>query len=373
MANTRISMAEAYDNKDVIQQILLMKDTVRNGTYADLNVERGTGADIGKIVFDFTLTSGEHQIFKVDDKAIASTSAAQVGTTVTVTVTYNDGTTDTFTFSTLIGAMTLDTAQTATAKKTFSAGIAASGIETTGDISVGNDAAVTGDLAVGGDAVVDGQMQIGHNLAIEDSSSDSVLSSAGAIKLPAEHVEAGSRAYASAGSSDVLVKSHVAEMPVAHLTGNETIAGDKTFSNVLRTSNYPMYSLKNSYTNIGSGKWRKLYSWSADSVANDIVVMIHARAEHITAIFTASGTTANGWIYRETLSNALDNYVKLVRQTDGKIVLMCSMQRVTAHVLMSGVSNSTASMQVTIEDVSVDYDEPIVGAEYAWVKNVTTH
>lgn len=223
MTNTRISMAEAYDNKDVIQQILLMKDTVRNGTYADLNVERGTGADIGKIVFDFTLTSGEHQIFKVDDKAIASTSAAQVGTTVTVTVTYNDGTHDTFTFSTLIGAMTLDTAQTATAKKTFSAGIATAGVDDTGGIDT------TGDLSVGGDAEVSGQMQIGSNLAIEDSSSDSVLSSAGAIKLIADHVEAGSRAYNPSNTSDVATIGTLdAYPPMLRTTGNFTKTGTIT-------------------------------------------------------------------------------------------------------------------------------------------------
>ena len=297
MTNTRISMAEAYDNKDVIQQILLMKDTVRNGTYADLSVERGTGADIGKIVFDFTLTSGEHQVFKVDDKAIASTSAAQAGTTVTVTVSYNDGTSDTFTFSTLIGAMTLDTAQTATAKKTFSAGIAASNIE------------ATGDLDVGGDATVDGQMQIGSNLAIEDSSSDSVLSSAGAIKLTANHVEAGSRAYASAGSSDVLVKSHVANMPVVHLTGNENIGGQKTFTDNLT---------------IGTNLSPKLLNLNATGGSRIVRLFNH----HLDVTALPAVNSPSGIIAYDDINGVQMAALYAVQRTDGKIELRATLRNI---------------------------------------------
>ena len=195
----------------------------------------------------------------------------------------------------------------------------------------------------------------------------------GAKTFTGQLIATGQRAYDPANTNDIATIGTLdTYTPMVRTTGNQTIGGTKTFSSVLQTSDYPMYSIMNSYTNVGTGKWKKLYSWTSGSVANDITVMIHRRAEHITTIFTASGTASDGLICRETLSNALDNYVRLVRQTDGKIVLMCSSPRVTAHVLMSGASNTTALKQVTVEDASVDYDEPAVGDDYTWVKNVIT-
>lgn len=54
------------------------------------------------------------------------------------------------------------------------------------------------------------------------------------------------RDYSSASNDDVLVKSHVADMPVVHLTGNENIAGNKTFTgnDVCGTSYYGITSKK---------------------------------------------------------------------------------------------------------------------------------
>lgn len=49
------------------------------------------------------------------------------------------------------------------------------------------------------------------------------------------YVTASNRPYANAGSSDVLVKGHIADIPdLVHTTGNETIAGEKTFTSAIR-------------------------------------------------------------------------------------------------------------------------------------------
>lgn len=112
---SRVSQLELYNDKDVITQILLMKEQVETGTYKEVRVIE-TG---GNYVFEFINQKDEPETFTVPAKQISGVTSSQAGSTVTMRVTYNDGTYQDVSW-TAGGDVTTNTAQTISAVKTFS-------------------------------------------------------------------------------------------------------------------------------------------------------------------------------------------------------------------------------------------------------------
>ena len=111
---SRVSQLELYNDKDVITQILLMKEEVETGTYAEVRIIE-TG---GNYVFEFEDQQGNVQTFTVPAKQISGVTSSQSGSTVTMRINYNDGTHQDVTW-TAGGDVTTNTAQTISAVKTF--------------------------------------------------------------------------------------------------------------------------------------------------------------------------------------------------------------------------------------------------------------
>lgn len=111
---SRVSQLELYNDKDVITQILLMKEQVETGTYKEVRIIE-TG---GNYVFEFVNQKDEVETFTVPAKQISGVTASQSGSTVTMRVTYNDGTYQDVSW-TAGGDVTTNTAQNITAVKTF--------------------------------------------------------------------------------------------------------------------------------------------------------------------------------------------------------------------------------------------------------------
>ena len=111
---SRVSQLELYNDKDVITQILLMKEQVETGTYKEVRVIE-TG---GNYVFEFINQKDGPETFTVPAKQISGVTSSQAGSTVTMRVTYNDGTYQDVSW-TAGGDVTTDTAQSISAVKTF--------------------------------------------------------------------------------------------------------------------------------------------------------------------------------------------------------------------------------------------------------------
>lgn len=115
---TRISTAEMYDDKDVITQICKLKD--------------GLNSALGGIIADIDIVNNELVIDWADGESIAlplpsptgiSSIAGSVSSgNLTMTIYMTDGSSHAFTCP-LVGFVTLDTEQTITAKKIFSADV----------------------------------------------------------------------------------------------------------------------------------------------------------------------------------------------------------------------------------------------------------
>lgn len=112
---TRVSQLELYNDKDVITQICMMKQQVETGTYKDVDVQ-DDGA--GNLVFTFTDQQDDTEVFTIPVKLISSVTSSQSGSTVTMRITWTDGTHDDYTW-TAGGDVTTNTNQTITAIKTF--------------------------------------------------------------------------------------------------------------------------------------------------------------------------------------------------------------------------------------------------------------
>lgn len=114
MVGHRVSQAELYDDRDVIIQILKLKDTVNDyagGIIEDIDV---SGNDL---VIDWA--SGESISLPLPSPTgISSISGVVSGGNLTITIYMTDGSSHAFT-TPLVGFMTLDTVQTVTAKKIF--------------------------------------------------------------------------------------------------------------------------------------------------------------------------------------------------------------------------------------------------------------
>lgn len=96
----RISVVEQYDNKDLIQQIYRLKDLVETGTASNIAV---TDNHDGTITVDVTMRDGTIQTFTLANDNIATIGAVQSGADVTVTVTFESGSTQSFTFNVASG------------------------------------------------------------------------------------------------------------------------------------------------------------------------------------------------------------------------------------------------------------------------------
>ena len=96
----RISVVEQYDNKDLIQQIYRLKDLVETGTASNIAV---TDNHDGTITVDVTMRDGTIQTFTLANDNIATIAAVQNGADVTVTVTFESGSTQSFTFNVASG------------------------------------------------------------------------------------------------------------------------------------------------------------------------------------------------------------------------------------------------------------------------------
>ena len=96
----RISVVEQYDNKDLIQQIYRLKELVETGTASNIAI---TDNHDGTITVDVTMRDGTIQTFTLANDNIATIAAVQSGADVTVTVTFESGTTQSFTFNVASG------------------------------------------------------------------------------------------------------------------------------------------------------------------------------------------------------------------------------------------------------------------------------
>lgn len=97
---TRISAKEAYSNRDLIAQIVRLKTYVESGTVTDITV---TDNHDGTITIDLTMRDGTIQTFTLANDNIATIAAVQNGADVTVTVTFESGITQSFTFNVASG------------------------------------------------------------------------------------------------------------------------------------------------------------------------------------------------------------------------------------------------------------------------------
>lgn len=111
---SRVSQLELYNDKDVITQILLMKEQVETGTYKEVRVTE-TG---GNYVFEFVNQKDEVETFTVPAKQISGVTSSQAGSTVTMRINYNDGTYQDVSW-TAGGDVTTNTDQNITAIKTI--------------------------------------------------------------------------------------------------------------------------------------------------------------------------------------------------------------------------------------------------------------
>ena len=114
---SRVSQLELYNDKDVITQILLMKEQVETGTYKGVNV---TDDGAGNLVFVFTDQNDDPTTFTIPVKLISTVTSSQSGSTVTMRITWTDGTHTDLSW-TAGGDVTTNTNQTISAVKTFSA------------------------------------------------------------------------------------------------------------------------------------------------------------------------------------------------------------------------------------------------------------
>lgn len=102
----RISVVEQYDNKDLIQQIYRLKELVETGTASNIAV---TDNHDGTIAVDVTMRDGSIQTFTLANDNIATIAAVQSGGDVTVTVTFESGSTQSFTFNVASGKVDIRT------------------------------------------------------------------------------------------------------------------------------------------------------------------------------------------------------------------------------------------------------------------------
>lgn len=114
---SRVSQLELYNDKDVITQILLMKEQVVTGTYKNVDVQDDGS---GNLVFTFTDQNDDPTTFNIPVKLISTVTSSQSGSTVSMRITWTDGTHTDLSW-TAGGDVTTNTAQTISAVKTFTA------------------------------------------------------------------------------------------------------------------------------------------------------------------------------------------------------------------------------------------------------------
>lgn len=199
----RVSLAEQYDDKDVIKQIYLLWDAIDQGAVKDLDIVR----EGGQVKITVTFHDDEVKEFTLEDDEIQNVTQSQSGSQVTITIVMKSGTTYPFTFTAATG-VTLDTDQTVTGMKVFSAAstkfshdvdvgadLNVGGTVEANELTVDTDAVVDGNLAVGGNAsitghvtgnvTIEGDLDVG-NLAIEASSQKTMLSNANGIETASD-------------------------------------------------------------------------------------------------------------------------------------------------------------------------------------------
>lgn len=145
----RTSLIEQYNNRDVIAQIYRIIDIAEHGAIESLNVEK-----IGAIVrLLFTMHDGTVHTIEFPANGIVDITSAQDGSTMNVTITLDDGTERTISW-TIVPGVTLDTAQTIPGAKTFSALMTLlAGLGITGTVTIDGDTQITNghSLSVAGD------------------------------------------------------------------------------------------------------------------------------------------------------------------------------------------------------------------------------
>lgn len=145
----RTSLIEQYNNRDVIAQIYRIIAIAEHGAIESLNVEK-TGA-IVKLIF--TMHDETVHTIEFPANGIVDITSVQNGSTMNVTITLDDGTERTISWS-IVPGVTLDTAQTVTGEKTFSALMTLlAGLGITGTVTIDGDTQITNGhgLSVAGD------------------------------------------------------------------------------------------------------------------------------------------------------------------------------------------------------------------------------
>ena len=156
------------------------------------------------------------------------------------------------------------------------------------------------------------------------------------------------------------------------LTDNQDVYGNKRHHGLLSAVLYPVESLpRKTPASMGSGEWVAIYSWTISNVVRGISFSVYAKSDGRTAYYTASGNTSNGSIHSDGVWNGMDATLKLAYDTEtGTVVLFCNSPRKNFLINGSGISNNDASLAVVTGD-NTPVSEPIVGERYAWVVGVT--
>lgn len=245
----RTSLIEQYNNRDVIAQIYRIIDIAEHGAIESLNVEK-TGAIVRLL---FTMHDGTVHPVEFPANGIVDITSVQDGSTMNVTITLDDGTERTISW-TIVPGVTLDTAQTVSGPKTFSALMTLlSGLGITGTVTIDGDTQITnghglsvaGDIdsagTLKGDAAeirgpmsVSGQSEIA-GMAIEQSGNITVLSNDNGISSTSPFdltnlTVPTTPASVSAAVNQSYVESTVTGVNnILHKTGIENKSGPLTF------------------------------------------------------------------------------------------------------------------------------------------------
>lgn len=248
----RISVVEQYDNKDLIQQIYRLKELVETGTASNIAV---TDNHDGTITVDVTMRDGSIQTFTLANDNIATIASVQSGGDVTVTVTFESGSTQSFTFNVASGKVDV--------------------LATAGDWVYSHRGPIQGEKLLDNNATpnavpirdTDGRFRVGDPPS--NDSSSLVANTRFVQTIDAGNVKlAGTQAITGAKSvplettgvfSDQIASSNKVKneldnyAPMVRTTGNQSIAGNKTFTGsvasttvlqAVTTGNSPTIQLK---------------------------------------------------------------------------------------------------------------------------------
>lgn len=227
-------------------------------------------------------------------------------------------------------------------------------ITVAGNLSTSADLSAGGDLGVTGDAGVQGQLSALGGCDLRAP-----------VKIPVTPTNNN-----DAASKKYVDDSLAGYVPMVRTTGNQDIAGTKTFANLAKSSTLPLESVPYKHTNNSS--WKMIYSWSSSTVNRSVTLLIHSRNDNRAVIITAGGNQTNGNIHNAGSYTGYDNKLKLAYNVEtGNIELYTSLIRINIIALCSGISNNENTLTLNVGD-GTEVAEPVVSDTFAWVVGVTS-